>query len=93
MGDLKVLISKEDLEKRVAELAAEISAKERIDLVVGVLTGAFIFVADLVRDVFPEFKGSICEGEQLRKRDGTFFVYSFGTGKIGCPGQECAFNR
>lgn len=49
MGDLKVLISKEDLEKRVAELAAEISAKERIDLVVGVLTGAFIFVADLVR--------------------------------------------
>ena len=49
MGDLKVLISKEDLEKRVAELAAEISAKERIDLVVGVLTGAFIFVADLAR--------------------------------------------
>ncbi len=49
MGDLKVLISKEDLEKRVAELAAEISAKEEIDLVVGALTGAFIFVADLVR--------------------------------------------
>ena len=49
MGDLKVLISKDDLEKRVAELAAEISAKEEIDLVIGALTGAFIFVADLVR--------------------------------------------
>jgi hypoxanthine phosphoribosyltransferase len=45
---LKVLISKEDLQKRVAELANEIS-QQKIDIVVGALTGAFIFVADLVR--------------------------------------------
>lgn len=49
MQNLKTLISEERLKARIAELAKEISRKERIDVVVGVLTGAFVFVADLVR--------------------------------------------
>ncbi len=47
-NDLKILISKDAVQKRVAELAQEIS-KQKIDIVVGALTGAFVFVADLVR--------------------------------------------
>lgn len=49
MQNLKTLISEERLKARIAELAKEISRKERIDVVVGALTGAFVFVADLVR--------------------------------------------
>ncbi len=49
MQNLKTLISEERLKARIAELAEEISEKERIDVVVGALTGAFVFVADLVR--------------------------------------------
>jgi hypoxanthine phosphoribosyltransferase len=47
-----VLISESDIEKRVAELAAQISAdyRDKGDVVlVGVLKGAFIFLADLSR--------------------------------------------
>ncbi len=49
MQKLETLISEERLKVRIAELAKEISEKERIDVVVGALTGAFVFVADLVR--------------------------------------------
>lgn len=47
-----VLISESDIEKRVSELAKQISGdyKDKGDLVlVGVLKGAFIFLADLAR--------------------------------------------
>ena len=46
---LKTLISCEALQARVAELAQEISEKEKVEVLVGVLTGSFIFVADLAR--------------------------------------------
>ena len=47
-----VLISEQDIQARVAELAAQISAdySDKGDIVlVGVLKGAFIFLADLAR--------------------------------------------
>jgi hypoxanthine phosphoribosyltransferase len=49
--EVPCLISAADLQRRVAELAARISAdyRDRNLLVVGVLKGAFIFQADLVR--------------------------------------------
>ncbi|MDX1498700.1 MAG: hypoxanthine phosphoribosyltransferase [Woeseiaceae bacterium] len=51
-GSPPVLISEEDLKRRVSELAAEIS-KDYADkgevVLVGVLKGAFIFLADLSR--------------------------------------------
>ncbi len=48
-----VLISKEDIEKRVAELGAQISKdyEGKEPLFVGVLKGCFIFMADLMRNV------------------------------------------
>ena len=46
---IKTLISEECLQKRTAELAKEISADGHVDVLVGALTGAFIFVADLAR--------------------------------------------
>jgi len=49
---LEVLISEADIERRVAELAREISrdyADEKELVLVGVLKGAFIFLADLSR--------------------------------------------
>jgi len=52
MTELPVLISEQDIQKRVAELAAEISAdySDKGDIVlIGVLKGAFIFLADLSR--------------------------------------------
>lgn len=48
----KILISEQDIQRRVAELAAEISQHyaDKGDLVlIGVLKGAFIFLADLAR--------------------------------------------
>ncbi len=61
MGGRKILIGREDIEKRVKELGEEISRKyagEKL-IVIGVLKGAWIFMADLVRamniDVFCDF--------------------------------------
>ena len=48
----RLLLSPEQIDRRVAEMAEEISASMRDDspwLVLGVLRGAFIFMADLVR--------------------------------------------
>lgn len=47
----KPLVSKEEIEKRLIVLAKEVDASGEYDLVLGVLTGAFIFVADLVRNL------------------------------------------
>jgi hypoxanthine phosphoribosyltransferase len=47
----EVLISEKDLQARVAELGAEITADyaDRAPLLIGVLKGAFMFMADLAR--------------------------------------------
>lgn len=53
MPELKVLISRQDVAKRVSELGAQISkdyAGQSINLV-GVLKGAAIFLADLARQI------------------------------------------
>lgn len=49
--DLEVLIPASKIQARVAELASQISADygDRPVLLVGVLTGSFVFLADLVR--------------------------------------------
>ena len=50
-----ILIPEEDLQKRVAELGAQISADYagKCPLLVSVLRGSFIFMADLARQVQP----------------------------------------
>lgn len=51
--DIDILFSKDEIEKRVASLAREIE-KDYADgemVVVGVLKGAFVFMADLVRQI------------------------------------------
>ena len=53
MAELKVLISRQDIAKRVCELGAQITkdfAGESI-ILVGVLKGAAIFLADLARNI------------------------------------------
>jgi hypoxanthine phosphoribosyltransferase len=53
MAELKVLISRQDIAKRVRELGAQITkdfAGESI-ILVGVLKGAAIFLADLARNI------------------------------------------
>src|SRR6201993_3145449 len=53
MSELRVLISRQDVAKRVAELGAQITkdyAGESV-ILVGVLKGAAIFLADLARHV------------------------------------------
>jgi len=49
----RVLISSEQIQKRVAELANQISAdfKEKTIYVVGVMENGFMFMADLVREI------------------------------------------
>jgi len=49
----RVVVSQEDLRRRVAELGAQIAADyhEHPPLLVGVLKGAFIFMADLARAI------------------------------------------
>jgi len=53
MADLKVLITRDQITKRVAELGAEISRDFRGEsvMLVGVLKGAAIFLADLSRQL------------------------------------------
>jgi hypoxanthine phosphoribosyltransferase len=53
MSDLKVLITREEIAKRVAELGAEITRdfKGEPVMLVGVLKGAAIFLADLSRQI------------------------------------------
>lgn len=43
------LLTASQIEERVQQLGLEISSQFQVDLVIGVLTGSFIFVADLVR--------------------------------------------
>ncbi len=52
-GDFRVLIPKEKLQERIAELGREITADYRgkDPIVIGVLNGCFIFIADLVRAI------------------------------------------
>lgn len=54
MGELgRVVVTEEQIETRVAELGTEISRDyaDRRPLLVGVLKGAFVFMADLVRRI------------------------------------------
>ena len=53
MADLKVLISRQDIAKRVSELGAQITkdfAGQSV-ILVGVLKGAAIFLSDLARQI------------------------------------------
>jgi hypoxanthine phosphoribosyltransferase len=57
LSDFEALVSEETLRRRVAELGREISASvdEPRDLVVvGVLKGSLVFMADLIRELSPE---------------------------------------
>jgi len=51
LNKLKVLISKEEIEKKVTELAAELREDyhEKNPLLIGALKGCFVFMSDLVR--------------------------------------------
>ncbi len=53
MSDRKVVISKEQINEKVKELALQISSdySDKDLVMIGVLNGAFIFLADLVRAV------------------------------------------
>jgi|TARA_B110000438_G_scaffold8336_1_gene8193 hypoxanthine phosphoribosyltransferase len=50
---MKLLISKEDIKKRVKELAEQISEdyKDKSPIFVGILNGCYVFMADLLREV------------------------------------------
>ena len=50
---MKLLISKEDIKKRVKELADNISEdyKDKSPIFVGILNGCYVFMADLLREV------------------------------------------
>ena len=57
----EILISREKIEERVRAIGAEIGAKYRGDslLVIGILRGAVIFMADLVREIDPSVDVSL----------------------------------
>ena len=52
-GKYKILISKDDIHKKIKELAEEISVdyKDKCPVLIGVLNGAFLFLADLVKEL------------------------------------------
>ncbi len=69
---IKVLISKQEIDKRIKELASEISrdyANTEL-LMVGVLKGSFVFMADLIRhlkcDVAVDFMGTVSYGASTK---------------------------
>lgn len=52
-GVSRILLSAEELKSRISELAAELEAEYRDDfpIVIGVLNGAVLFMADLIREM------------------------------------------
>jgi len=52
-GNYKMLISEEQIQKRIAEMGKQICAdfKEEKPILIGVLNGGFIFLADLIRNI------------------------------------------
>ena len=60
IGDQRLteLISEDDIKKRIIDIAADISKeyKGRIPIVIGVLNGSFLFLADIVRKLDVEFE-------------------------------------
>ena len=69
-----ILLSRQDIEKRVAELASEIEREYRGQelIIVGVLKGAAIFVSDLVRHI----------GESVDVRMDFMAVSSYGNSTV-----------
>ncbi len=55
---LEEMLSQEAISKRVKELAAEISSRYegKIPIIIGVLNGSFLFMADLVRNLTIDFE-------------------------------------
>ena len=53
VGVSRVLITEDELKTRISELAAELDAEygDDVPVVVGVLNGAFLFMADLIREM------------------------------------------
>ena len=53
MDKLKVLVTKEEIASKVAELAAEIREdyQENNPILIGALKGSFVFMADLIREM------------------------------------------
>jgi len=51
--ELQILISEEEIKKRIRELAAQISStyQKSIPIFIGVLNGSFIFMSDLFREI------------------------------------------
>ena len=71
-GKYKMLISKEDIHKKIKELAQRITVdyKEKCPVLIGVLNGAFIFMADLVKELEIE-----CEIDFIK-------ISSYGNAKV-----------
>ncbi len=70
--EIKVLISRDELDKRIRDLAAEISkdyANQDL-LMIGVLKGSFVFLADLMRyvdsNVSVDFMGTVSYGASTK---------------------------
>jgi hypoxanthine phosphoribosyltransferase len=51
LNKLKVIITKEEIEKKVAELADELRSdyQDKHPLLIGILKGSFVFMSDLIR--------------------------------------------
>jgi hypoxanthine phosphoribosyltransferase len=69
----KVIIKKGELKKRIKELASEISNdyKDKKPVLVGILKGSFVFLADLIREL------------QIPHQIDFISVASYGSGKHG----------
>ena len=57
-NNLEEIISPDSVQKRVSEIAGEISEmyKGKVPIIIGVLNGAFLFMADLVRHLNIQFE-------------------------------------
>ena len=53
VNNYRILISEEEIKRRIKELGKQISEeyKDKCPIVIGVLNGAFVFMADLIREL------------------------------------------
>ncbi len=85
----RIVLSADDLERRVSELGAEITASYADEplVVLGLLKGSFIFLADLVRHIARplqlDFLGAASYGDRMTSSGTVRLVYDPGTDLAG----------
>ena len=69
----KVLFSEDSIQQQVMNLGSQLAIDyaDKEPVFIGILSGAFVFMADLIRNVYPRPEGMVADFMRVRSYDGT----------------------